>query len=178
MNVHTRLLLFVLFFLSGFCSLLYQIVWLRLAFAAFGVITPVVSVLLSVFMLGLALGSWLGGRGVLAWTRKSGWSPMVFYGLAEGWIAVGSLVVPRLFQAGTTWLLGAGGMDSVSYLLLSALIMAMSILPWCVCMGATVPLVLAYIQLGGRRTSTWFSYLYLANVLGPVAGTSLTAVVL
>src|SRR5215510_4046352 len=50
---------FLLFVASGFCSLLYQIVWLRLAFAAFGVNTPVLSIVLSIFMLGLALGSWL-----------------------------------------------------------------------------------------------------------------------
>src|SRR5205814_8194735 len=39
--------LFGLFLASGFCGLLYQVVWLRLAFAAFGVITPVLSIVLS-----------------------------------------------------------------------------------------------------------------------------------
>jgi hypothetical protein len=32
-------LLFLLFFLSGFCGLLYQVVWMRMSFASFGVIT-------------------------------------------------------------------------------------------------------------------------------------------
>ena len=50
-----------MFFCSGFCGLLYQIVWVRLAFASFGVNTPVLSVVISVFMLGLALGSWFAG---------------------------------------------------------------------------------------------------------------------
>lgn len=49
------------FFASGFCSLLYQIIWTRLAFAAFGIITPVLSVVVSVFMLGLGIGSIWGG---------------------------------------------------------------------------------------------------------------------
>ena len=40
--------LFALFFFSGFCSLLYQVVWLRMAFAQFGVITPVLSTQLGV----------------------------------------------------------------------------------------------------------------------------------
>lgn len=44
--------LFALFFASGFCSLLYQVIWLRLAFAHFSIITPVLSVVLSAFMLG------------------------------------------------------------------------------------------------------------------------------
>src|SRR5215510_11644041 len=78
-----RPILFLLFFCSGFCSLLYQVVWIRMAFAHFGVITPVLSVVLSVFMLGLGLGSWLGGK----WTRWSGSrlkiSPAYFYGAAE-----------------------------------------------------------------------------------------------
>ena len=60
MNPFTRRVLFVLFFLSGFCSLVYQVVWTRMAFASFGIITPVLSVVLSVFMLGLAVGSWAG----------------------------------------------------------------------------------------------------------------------
>lgn len=42
-----RLLLSALFFVSGFCSLLYQVVWLRLAFAQFGIVTPVLSVVVS-----------------------------------------------------------------------------------------------------------------------------------
>jgi len=54
--------LFTLFFCSGFCSLLYQLVWLRLAFASFGIITPVLSVVISVFMLGLGVGSVVAGR--------------------------------------------------------------------------------------------------------------------
>ena len=37
-------LLFAMFFLSGFCGLIYQLVWLRIAFAHFGIITPVLSV--------------------------------------------------------------------------------------------------------------------------------------
>src|SRR4029434_10808860 len=53
---------FAFFFVSGFCSLVYQVIWLRLAMAAFGVTTPFVSIVLSVFMAGLALGSWGVGR--------------------------------------------------------------------------------------------------------------------
>ena len=69
-----RRILFFLFFVSGFCGLLYQVIWTRIAFAAFGIITPVLSVVLSVFMLGLALGSAAGGRWIPALTRKTGLS--------------------------------------------------------------------------------------------------------
>ena len=62
MSPSRRPLLFLLFFVSGFCGLLYQVVWTRLAFASFGIIMPVLSVVISLFMLGLSLGAWLGGR--------------------------------------------------------------------------------------------------------------------
>jgi hypothetical protein len=61
---HIRLILLLLFILSGFCSLLYQVVWLRLAYASFGIITPIMSILISTFMIGLSVGSWAGGKWV------------------------------------------------------------------------------------------------------------------
>ena len=69
-------ILFLLFVLSGFSSLVYQIVWLRLAFRSFGIITPVLSVVVSVFMLGLALGSWKAGSIAAAWVRRTYRSPI------------------------------------------------------------------------------------------------------
>jgi hypothetical protein len=48
---------FAFFFVSGFCSILYELVWLRLAMAQFGVTTALVSIVLSVFMGGLGAGS-------------------------------------------------------------------------------------------------------------------------
>jgi len=53
--------IFLFFFVSGFCSILYELVWLRLAMAKFGVTTALVSMVLSVFMAGLGLGSWGAG---------------------------------------------------------------------------------------------------------------------
>src|SRR5207245_8900109 len=89
-NTFNQPLLFLLFFVSGFCGLLYQVVWTRMAFAAFGIITPVLSVVISVFMLGLAVGSWMGGRFIGAWVRNTRLSPIAFYGLAELIIGLGA----------------------------------------------------------------------------------------
>lgn len=91
-------ILFGLFFISGFCSLVYQVVWLRLAYSAFGIITPVMSLVISVFMLGLAIGSWLGGRWISKLTQKTGMSAIFFYALAEFFIGVGAFAVPELFS--------------------------------------------------------------------------------
>ena len=53
---------FIFFLVSGYCSLVYEIVWLRLAMAEFGVTTAMVSIVLSMFMAGLGLGSSLERR--------------------------------------------------------------------------------------------------------------------
>ncbi len=165
------------FFCSGFCGLLYQVVWLRLAFAAFGIVTPVLSVVLSVFMLGIALGSWVAGPAVEAWRRRTGRSALLVYGAVELLIGLGALTVPALFALGERWLRGLGESDSTQYLLASAAAMTLAILPWCVLMGATVPTMMAFVrERGGERTS--FSFLYLANALGAAYGAGLTALAL
>lgn len=178
MKQSTRRILFLLFFLSGFSSLAYQVIWTRMAFASFGIITPVLSVVLSVFMLGLAVGSWAGGRWISGLVRRTGRSAIVFYAFAELLIGVSAFAVPKLFALGERVLLAAGQTDSFQYLSLSALVLAVAILPWCVCMGTTFPFMMAFIRERDRDDTQSFSFLYLANVLGAMSGTFLTAMVL
>ena len=168
-------ILFLLFLISGSCGLLYQIIWVRLAFSAFGIITPVLSVVISVFMLGLALGSWIGGRYIGKITEMTGWSAIAFYALIESLIGIGGLLVPQLFSFGQSVLLPAGDFNSFTYLALSAIILGSSILPWCIFMGSTIPLMMAFIKESNRSNTTGFSYLYLANVIGAMCGTAVAA---
>jgi predicted membrane-bound spermidine synthase len=175
---HLRKVLFLMFFVSGFCGLLYQVVWVRLAFSHFGVITPVLSIIISVFMLGLAIGSFAAGRAVSTLHMKLGLSAVYFYAMAEGLIGAGAFVVPGLFVLGDTVLLSGGEMNSLRYLVLSALAMTGAILPWCVMMGATFPLMMSFIKEREQASATSFSFLYTANVLGALFGTILTADVL
>ena len=171
-------ILFLLFVLSGFSSLVYQIVWLRLAFRSFGIITPVLSVVVSVFMLGLALGSWKAGSIAAAWVRRTHRSPIYLYAAAEAIIAASALVVPLLFDLGSRALLQAGEIDSLRYLVYSGAVLAIALLPACIAMGATFPLMLAFIRSAGLGDETRFSFLYLANVLGASLGAALTPLVL
>ncbi len=178
MTPFTRRILFLLFFLSGFCSLVYQVVWTRMAFASFGIITPVLSVVISVFMLGLSVGAWAGGRWIGRLTSKTEFSAILFYAFTELMIGASAFAVPKLFAAGEQWLLATGQTNSFAYLALSALVLAISILPWCVFMGTTFPFMMAYVREREERNAESFSYLYLANVLGAMSGTLLTAIVL
>src|ERR1700730_9853718 len=166
MTPFTRRTLFLLFFLSGFCGLLYQVIWTRMAFASFGIILPVLSVVLSIFMLGLSIGSWVGGWLIGPLQKKSGLSAIFFYGLIELFIGTGAFAVPKLFGLGEEILLSAGQMDSFHYLLFSAVALGLSIFPWCVCMGATFPFMMAFVRTQDPRSVDSFSYLYVANVLG------------
>ena len=54
--------LLVLFFFSGVSSLVYQVVWARMLTVVFGTTLLATSTVLSAFMAGLALGSWVLGR--------------------------------------------------------------------------------------------------------------------
>src|SRR5579863_2262300 len=115
MTRFTRIVLFLLFLVSGFCGLLYQIVWLRMAFASFGVITSVLSVVVSVFMLGLFVGSWAAGRWIERLTGRLGVSAIHLYAMSEGMIALGAWGVPWLFAIGERLLLAAGERNSYAY---------------------------------------------------------------
>jgi len=170
MSYSRQPLLFALFFLSGFSGLVYQMVWTRLAFASFGIITPVLSVVISVFMLGLSLGSWLGGRWIQTAVRRDGPAALRLYALAEFMIGLGAFLVPWLFSFGEQLLLSSGEGDSSWYLLLSALVLGFSILPWCLFMGATFPLMMAFVREQQPDSFASFSFLYVANVLGAVLG--------
>ncbi|OGL73636.1 hypothetical protein A3C96_03110 [Candidatus Uhrbacteria bacterium RIFCSPHIGHO2_02_FULL_60_10] len=179
MNGLVKKIVFAIFLLSGFCGFVYQVVWLRLAFAAFGINTQVISVVVSMFMLGLALGSWAAGAliarsGSRHWPRNG----IFVYALAELGIGLGAFVVPRLFAVGRQWLLAFGSTDSFYYLLLSALVVAVSIVPWCFLMGTTIPLMIAYVNSRLTKDVKIFSYLYFANTAGAVLGAAVSAAVL
>ena len=171
-------IIFLLFLLSGFCGLLYQLVWIRMAYASFGVITPVLSVVVSVFMLGLSLGTWLGGKWIDKLRERLNISAIILYAMSEFLIGVSAFAVPKLFSLGERYLLFAGEMDSFDYLLLSALTIGISTLPWCIFMGFTFPFMMAFVKELNEANTTTFSYLYFANVIGAMCGTLLTAVVL
>jgi spermidine synthase len=170
---------FLFFLVSGFCSLVYQVVWLRLAMAGFGVTAPMVSIVLSTFMAGLALGSWGAGR--LARRASSPALPLRLYALAELGIAVGGVVVPAGLALGRSWLAGAADVawGSAAHYLAAGACVALVLLPFCACMGATFPLAMwAIRRRQGARSAGSFSYLYLANVLGAALGTLASAFVL
>ena len=165
---------FVFFLCSGFCSILYELVWLRLAMAEFGVTTALVSMVLSVFMGGLGAGSWIAGALVRRYGGRIRFHPLRLYACSELLIAVSAVAVPLQLVWGNH-LLGRMAdrvpISSGTYYLVSGAWLALTLVPWCACMGATIPLAMFAIRSNSSYDSRRsFSFLYLANVLGAVAG--------
>jgi spermidine synthase len=181
------------FFLSGLSALLYQTVWMRQFAVLFGTSELAIATVLSAYMAGLALGSWVMGqilstagtedstRLIDRWLARPVWA----YGFLEGLIAVGAMLVPpglaliRLLQqqvlGGQLELPDAGGPAQSLFYAASAFVILL--LPTA-CMGATLPLLSRSVirrqeQIGGR-----VGMLYAMNTLGAVAGTLLAAFVL
>jgi spermidine synthase len=165
------------FFVSGLCSIVYELVWLRLAMAKFGVTTALVSIVLSVFMAGLGAGSWIAGALIRRHGARIKIPPLRMYAFCELLIGISALVVPLELTWGSRLLEGMAGRVAVSsgtYYMVSGAWLALTLVPWCAFMGATIPVAMFAI----RRVARWesrrsFSFLYLANVLGAVGGATL-----
>jgi spermidine synthase len=165
---------FLFFFLSGFCSVLYELVWLRLSMAQFGVTTAMVSIVLSVFMGGLGLGSWASGKWIRQYGDKIKFPPLRVYAVIELLIGVSGILVPYELGMGRSILEHLGSTSSVEYYVVSGLWVAICLIPWCTLMGATIPVAMQAIQRTlPPESSRSFSFLYMANVLGALVGTAL-----
>jgi len=167
---------FWFFFVSGFCSVLCELIWLRLAMAQFGVTTALTSIVLSVFMAGLGLGSWLAGALVRRYGDRIKFPPLRLYGLLELMIGLSALVVPaelvwghRLLES----LADRAAVSSVAYYVIAGLWLGATMIPFCACMGGTIPVAMFAIRKRQQGDQRSFSFLYLANVLGAVLGSFL-----
>ena len=162
---------FLFFFVSGFCSILYEIVWLRLSMAQFGVTSALVSIVLSMFMAGLGLGSWGTGYAIRQYGERIRIPALRLYAFAELLIGISALAVPAELSWGRHLLERSSVSSSSAYYFFSGAWVALTLIPWCACMGATIPLAMLAIKKSFQREAhRSFSFLYLANVLGAVAG--------
>jgi spermidine synthase len=162
--------LFVLFFLSGFSGLIYESVWTHYVKLFLGHAAYAQTLVLVIFVGGLAVGSWLCSRFTERIAR-----PLLWYAVVEGVIGVMALGFHAVFVAATTWgydtLLPAtcGGASTVcaSQWALSALLLA----PQSILLGATFPLMsAAVIRLREAEPGHDIATLYFLNSLGAVLG--------
>jgi len=173
---------FGFFIVSGFCGLVYEVVWLRLAMASFGITTALASIVISMFMAGLGVGSSGAGRLTLRMLAAGGPRALRFYSIAELLVGVSSIAVPIELKFGRLLLQHMGSLgawQTSRYYVLSGIWIAITLVPWCTCMGSTFPLLMAVIRQAARgKSERSFSYLYIANVLGALLGTLASAFLL
>jgi spermidine synthase len=164
-------LTFAIFFFSGAFSLIYEVAWVRALTLEFGSTTLAVSTVVSVFMGGLALGSWLAGKRADALER-----PLRVYGILELLIGAYALLTPILFKTLLPAISALGVALSGSFLALSILrflAAAVILLPPTVLMGATLPVLSRLFAARQRDGGLGAGLLYAVNTLGALAGTLL-----
>ena len=176
MHNASRWAVFGLFFFSGSCALIYQITWMRLFRLAMGNTVFTSAAVLTAFMAGLALGSWLAGR--LA--DRTG-RPLRVYAYLEVLIGLCGLAMTPAFNALEPvygWLYhgldGTGIWLGVGRFLASAALLA---LPTTL-MGATLPLLSRFTTQRLESMGRDLGRLYALNTLGAALGAALTGFLL
>src|SRR5215469_3478537 len=145
----------LLFFCSGMPALVYQIVWQRSLFAIYGVNSESVAVVVSAFMIGLGLGSLIGGWLSVRYPGRA----ILIFGIAELGVAVFGLVSLRVFHWVAERTAGAPLPGVV------ALSLALLLFPT-ICMGATLPLLADHLVRTSRAVGASVGLLYFANTFG------------
>jgi len=155
--------LLFLFAGSGFCALIYEVVWYQLLQLAIGSTSVSLGILLATFMGGLCIGSlWLVNL------RALQRAPMLTYAVLEGGIAVCALLVelglPFLDRAYI-----AGAQHGLPGMLLRGVLAAACMLLPTILMGASLPTILRCFKHEQDDTYT-LAYFYGANTAGAVVG--------
>ena len=151
--------------LSGFCALAAQAIWTRLLALQFGATTYTFSIILAVFLVGVAVGSWIGSvlSGVLRTPRVAlGWCQMLLVG-ATAWTGY------RLTHSLSYWSSSAEW-DIWFTFLIDSWRASVAMFPATVLWGASVPLALSALATSEREAGRLTGSVYAANTLGGAFG--------
>ena len=161
-------LLLILFFGSGACALVYQVMWLRLLSLVFGVTVYAASTVLAGFMGGLGAGSLIGGRLASRIAR-----PLVAFGIAEALVGITAFATPFLLDALTALWVAVHPALPQSLAVLTMIRFSVAFLVLIVptsMMGATLPLVIKSAVAREPRVGGRIGLLYAINTTGAIAG--------
>jgi spermidine synthase len=160
--------IYFLFLFSGVASLIYQIVWVRMLTLVFGHTIYSVSIVLSAFMAGLGLGSYLWGRTI----DKTG-KPLLVYGKIEILIGVSAAFLSVLlsnFSPIYAWLHQLLPNFFFLIVALKTVLAFLLVLIPTIFMGATLPVMCKYFATEDANLGQQVGYLYSINTLGAAAG--------
>lgn len=165
------------FFLSGLSALMYQVIWMRKLTIIFGSTVFSVTTVITAFMFGLALGSFMAGRLI----DKNKYNLFKFYGSLE--IAIGAycLLTPLMFSLVEILYGYVYGLSDLNFYLFSFVRFIVSftilVVPTAL-MGATLPVLTKALVEGRQELGAKFGFLYSVNTFGAVTGTIITAFVM
>ena len=164
----THLLISGLFFVSGFSGLVYEIVSVRLLRLVMGNTTFAISAVLTAFMGGLALGSYVGGR--IADRRHD---LLRVFAVLEGSIALYFFFAPWLFDSAQPVYRWVYQNTETSFVLLSLLrfvLCGLLLLVPTTLMGATLPVLSRLVVRRSSDLGASVGTLYAVNTFGAVLG--------
>ena len=173
MSRGAHIFLLVLFFLSGACTLVYQVIWVRMLVLVFGTGAFAVSTVLAAFMAGLALGSFYFGR--LADKSENN---LRLYALLELGIAAFALAFPLILSGLDeihTWLYQQ--LESTPYvfaLMRFPLCFLVLLIPTTL-MGGTLPILIRFATRHMSQVGWSVGTLYAANTFGAACGVGTAA---
>ena len=142
-------------------------VWQRVLFSIYGIDIASVTVVVTAFMMGLGVGSLLGG----ALSRRSSRALLGIFALCELGIGLFGLVSLDLFAWVGSRTLGAG------HLFTGVLAFVLVLVPTTL-MGASLPLLVEWEDRRRRNVGQVVGLLYFVNTLGAAAGSFLAVLVL
>ncbi len=159
------------FFLSGMTGLIYEILWTRMVVKIIGSAPFAVSIILTVFMGGLGLGSYIASRHI-----DKIKAPLVLlriYGILEIVIGIYSLVIPLLllaFRPLYAMLYNSLFEHFMIYNLLTFIGCAILFILPVICMGATLPILCRFYVTRLSHLGTNAGRLYGLNTIGAALG--------
>ncbi len=175
-NPQSRFWIFLFFLISGATGLIYEVVWTRLLTLVMGNTHYSVATVLTSFMGGLALGSYLGGRIIDRY-----FNPLAVYALLEAAIGLYCLLIPALID----W---AHPLFKSIYLDTSQSYASASFLRFLICggillipttfMGATLPVLSKFVSKESGAIGRDVGTLYAVNTFGAVIGALASAFLL
>jgi spermidine synthase len=156
----------LLFFVSGFAALVYEISWTRQLGVLFGHTTQAAGIVLASYFGGMATGYWIGAR----LCRRV--SPLLGYAVAEAIVAVWAILFPWLLAAAAQApavesLLHSGGAGQT---LARAALALLLLLPATTALGATLPFFAEFVSPRHGFPKKSLTDAYAWNTLGAFVG--------
>ena len=165
-------LIYLIFFLSGAAALIYEVLWVRYLSLIFGGSHLAVTTVLSVFMGGLALGSYTIGKKVGSYRKL-----LRLYGFLELGIAASALVFVALMRFYPVFYIPLAQIKDSSPIYLSIIRISFATIALIVpttLMGGTLPVLSSFMTRRVQGLGSRLSFLYGFNTLGAVIGTAAT----